>query len=66
MDKKMTYAKAYSEIEILMQQLQQESIKDLDEMVNKVNRVGELIAFCREKLRNAELSISESVQEADA
>lgn len=66
MDKKMTYAKAYSEIETLMQQLQQENIKDLDEMVSKVNRVGELIAFCREKLRNAELSISDALNAADA
>lgn len=66
MDKKMTYAKAYSEIETLMQQLQQENIKDLDEMVSKVNRVGELIAFCREKLRNAELSINDALSAADA
>ncbi len=66
MDKKMTYAKAYSEIETLMQQLQQENIKDLDEMVSKVNRVGELIAFCREKLRNAELSINDALNAADA
>ena len=63
---KTTYANAYTEIEILMQELQQENIKDLDEMVNKVNRVSELIAFCREKLRNAELSISKSMSDADA
>ena len=60
----MTYAKAYAEMEILMQELQQENIKDLDEMLIKVKRVSELIAFCREKLRNAELSINESNADA--
>ena len=60
----MTYAKAYAEIEILMQELQQENIKDLDEMLVKVKKVSELIAFCRERLRNAELSIIESNADA--
>lgn len=60
MDKKMTYAKAYSEIEILMQELQQENIKDLDEMLVKVKKVSELITFCREKLKDAELNINDS------
>ena len=62
---KTSYASAYAEIEILMQELQQENIKDLDEMVNKVNRVSELIAFCREKLKDAELSINKSINDAD-
>ena len=60
----MTYAKAYAEMEILMQELQQENVKDLDEMLIKVKRVSELIAFCREKLKNAELSINESNADA--
>jgi exodeoxyribonuclease VII small subunit len=63
MDKKLTYAKAYKEIETLMQKMQNEQISDLDEMVNDVKKVSELISFCREKLRKAESDLNESSME---
>jgi exodeoxyribonuclease VII small subunit len=58
MDKKMTYAKAYAEMERLMLQLQQEDIKDLDELVRQVERLNELILFCKTKLSDAESELN--------
>lgn len=58
MTDKMTFDKAYAEIEMIVGQIENEAIP-LDQLAEKVKRAKELIAFCNEKLRNIEAEIKD-------
>ncbi len=63
-DKKLTYNQAVSEIEDILQRMENEEL-DVDELSAKVKRVSELVRFCREKLKNTEDEVEKVLKEMD-
>jgi len=55
-EEKLTYEKAYSELERIMQDLQEDKIS-VDELTGKVKRAVVLITFCNEMLRSTEAEV---------
>ncbi len=49
----LSYAKALEELQQLVAQLQEEQT-DIDELETRIKRAQELVAFCRQRLRNTE------------
>ena len=58
MKEKISYKKAYEELQQLMLAIESDEINDLEEMMKKAKRANELIVFCREKLRSAETELN--------
>ncbi len=58
MKKNETYQSALAELQGLVDQLQSNEIA-IDELAERVERAKTLIAFCREKLRNTEVTIDQ-------
>ena len=56
MSEEMTYSKAHSELEKLVEAIEQDEIQ-VDVLAEKVKQARELIAFCEEKLRNVEAEV---------
>ena len=52
----MTYADAVAELEHILQELQQ-APEDVDGLHARVARAEQLLASCREKLRNVEVDL---------
>ncbi len=50
---KLTYESALLELQGIVTQLQEEAV-GMDDLSEKVSRAAELLAFCREKLRETE------------
>ncbi|MFW6202810.1 MAG: exodeoxyribonuclease VII small subunit [Marinilabilia sp.] len=63
-DKKLTYNQAVSEIEDILQRMENEEL-DVDELSAKVKRVSELVRFCRDKLKNTEDEVEKVLKEMD-
>lgn len=59
--KKTTYAKAYAELEGIMQDLQEDKIS-VDDLAVKVKRAVELITFCSDMLRSTESEVEKLVK----
>ncbi len=57
----MTYESAFTELEAIMQDLQEDKIS-VDELTAKVKRAAELIAFCNDMLRSTEAEVSKIVK----
>ena len=57
----MTYYEAYSKLEKLVEQLEDEDIQ-LDKLSAIVNSANELIAICEAKLRNIENEVKDAVK----
>lgn len=53
----MKYDKAYQELTKIIQDLQGDDV-GLDELSKKIKKAGELIQFCKEKLRDVEKEIT--------
>ena len=53
----MTYADAVAELEYILQELQQ-APEDVDGLHARVARAEQLLANCREKLRNVEVDLA--------
>lgn len=53
MSKKLTYDEALSEIEQIVQNIE-ENKYSIDELGEKVKRISFLVGYCKEKLRNTE------------
>ncbi len=53
---KLSYEEALQELQQIVAQLQEDAVS-VDELSAKVKRAAELIAYCREKLRQAEESL---------
>ncbi|HQV37599.1 MAG: exodeoxyribonuclease VII small subunit [Flavobacteriales bacterium] len=60
-EEKLTYEKAYSELERIMQDLQEDKIS-VDELTGKVKRAVVLITFCNEMLRSTEAEVGALVK----
>lgn len=60
--KKQTYKDAVSEIEEILDKLENEEL-DVDELATKVKRVSHLLRFCKEKLTGTEKEIQNIIQE---
>lgn len=57
----LTYASAFTELENIMQDLQEDKIS-VDELTVKVKRAAELITFCNEMLRSTEAEVTKIVK----
>ena len=60
-EEKLTYEKAYAELERIMQDLQEDKI-NVDELTGKVKRSVVLITFCNEMLRSTEAEVGALVK----
>jgi exodeoxyribonuclease VII small subunit len=58
-----TYREAAAEIESILARLDEETDVDIDELAARVERAAELIQFCSEKLRAAELRVEKVTRE---
>lgn len=56
-----SYEAAMQELQTLVGQLQNEQI-GVDDLAEKVRRASELIKLCREKLRQTEMDVNESLE----
>ena len=56
----MTYAEAMAEIEAILAKMN-EANPDIDALAGQVRRAGELIRFCRGRLRKAEKEVAEAL-----
>ena len=60
----MTYAEAMAEIEAILAKMN-EANPDIDALAGQVRRAGELIRFCRGRLRKAEKEVAEALGEEE-
>lgn len=60
---KLSYEKAYKELEDLLSDLKEEKIA-VDKLADKIKRASELIKFCKDKLRNTEEEIASLNEES--
>lgn len=61
----LTFSKAYSELEKLVEQIEGNTIQ-LDVLSEKVKKANELIMFCETKLRTIEKEIEEATKPTKA
>ncbi len=62
MAKKMTYESANKELVSILSDLERDAIS-IDNLPKTIKRARELITFCKEKLRNVELEVSNLLQD---
>ncbi len=62
--KKVTYKEAISEIEEILEKIENEEL-DVDELAEQVSRVSALIAICKEKLHKTEAEVEKILNEMD-
>ncbi|HEY4784774.1 MAG TPA: exodeoxyribonuclease VII small subunit [Bacteroidales bacterium] len=60
--KKLTYKDAITEIEEILDKLENEDL-DVDELAVKVKRVSQLLRFCKEKLTGTEKEIQGIIED---
>lgn len=60
MKKKLTYEKAYAEVESILEDLSTDEVS-VDELAVKIKRAKELIQHCKGKLRDVESDINEII-----
>ena len=58
---KLSYEEALSEIESIVEQIRNEEIS-VEDIAGKIKRVGELAAFCRARLTQADKEITEALK----
>jgi len=58
--KDLTYSEAISEIEEILNKIENEDI-DIDELSKKVKKVSELLLFCKTKLKETELEVEKTL-----
>ncbi|MCT4586514.1 MAG: exodeoxyribonuclease VII small subunit [Carboxylicivirga sp.] len=63
--KKLTYNDAVSEIEEILQQIENEEL-DVDELSTKVKRVSTLLKSCKDKLYKTEEEVEKILKDIDA
>ena len=59
-----TYKDAVSEIETILEKLENEQL-DVDELAEKVKRAALLLKFCKEKLTTTEKEIQNIIEDMD-
>ena len=60
--KKFSYKEAYSEIEKIIDQIENEEL-DVDELSEKVEKTSKLITQCKDKLRKTESKLEDIFKE---
>jgi len=65
MSKKLSYSSAFDELESIIQEIENEEI-GIDELSIKVNRAAVLLKFCKDKLRDTELDITNILEDMDS
>ena len=60
MQTNLSYHKAFSELEKLVEQIEDDQIQ-LDELSEKVKKAKELIKFCETKLRTIEKEVNDAM-----
>jgi exodeoxyribonuclease VII small subunit len=58
----LTYSKAYTELEKLVEQIEDNKIQ-LDTLADKVKQAKKLIKFCENKLRTIETEVNEAMKD---
>ncbi len=58
MDKKMTYAGAFEELETILNEMQSDDVA-IDDLSKKVKRSKELLEFCKNHLRRSQEEIED-------
>lgn len=58
-----SYREAATEIEEILSWIDEEAEVDIDELAGRVERAAELIKFCSERLRSAEMRVEKVTQE---
>ncbi|HAA21828.1 MAG TPA: exodeoxyribonuclease VII small subunit [Cytophagales bacterium] len=64
-DKELTYQTAYAELEQIVQQIETEE-PDVDHLGTLVKRAAELLAFCKNRLRQTEQDVQSTLEGLDA
>lgn len=62
--KKLSYKEAVTEIENILDKLENEEL-DVDDLSAKVKRVSQLLKFCKEKLSGTEKEIRNIIEEME-
>ncbi len=62
--KKITYTEAISEIEEILERIENEEL-DVDELAEKVKRVSVLLKICKEKLTKTNEQVEEILKEME-
>lgn len=62
--KKITYAEAISEIEEIVEKIENNEL-DVDELTENVKRVSDLIKFCKAKLKSTEEEVDKILKDFD-
>ncbi len=62
--KKVTYNEAISEIEAILEKIENEEL-DVDELAEKVKRVSVLLKICKEKLTKTNQQVEEILKEME-
>lgn len=57
----LTYEQALAELEMIVQQLQQQTIS-IDDLEKQSKRAADLVVFCQEKLRKVELALDDTFE----
>lgn len=65
MEQDLTYDKAFEELRLISQQIENESIT-VDQLAQKVKRASELIAFCQQKLKATETEVDKIIRQMEA
>ncbi len=62
--KKVTYNEAISEIEEILEKIENEEL-DVDELAEKVKRVSQLLKICKEKLQTTNEQVEQILKEME-
>lgn len=62
--KKITYNEAISEIEEILEMIENEEL-DVDELAEKVKRVSQLLKICKEKLQTTNEQVEQILKEME-
>jgi exodeoxyribonuclease VII small subunit len=62
---KLTYEAAFQELNTIVKDIEQDNIQ-LDDLTKKISRANELIAFCKERLRQTEEEYQKAIDHLKA
>ncbi len=60
----LTYKKAVDELEKIIKEMEEDTV-DVDDLLKKLERAMILITYCKEKLKNSEVSIQEIIKKLE-
>ena len=60
-EKQISYSEAHEELQAILEEIKQRNV-DVDKLAAKVKRARELINFCEERIKKAEMEIEEIIK----